>query len=1005
MSRSAGKSKSQSPYVLTHPLPQHFEKIQDLCRRVYPFSKPWSLAQLESHRAYFPDGQLVVLEKASGRVIGMAFSLIVYWNDYSHQDNWQDFTSAGFFHNHDPAKGKTLYGAEVMVDPEYRGQGVGKLLYRGRQEIAKKYGLKRIRAGARLRGYGKFQEKLTPQEYVRKVVAKEIYDPTLSFQLGQGFRAIDVAANYLFNDPESLGYAAVIEWLNPEIATELDQREQSINMNLFLKGEKFTPQFLPKELRRVVRRATTLLGHAIRELEGDDFYKKVESYRKYLKAARNPQAERLELKKLLSKLSHEKTDDLLKLAHAFSLQLEVVNVCEAAYRTWRLRQRAFPQGLKSKTKLTYVLTAHPTEARAPGTLATLQALQQMLVEGIHDNFILNDHSLSTQLRKLWLQPLARSERPSVLDEADHIFSTVFSKNIFDVILQDKPGYELSLHTWVGGDKDGHPGVDHAVMKQCLQASRKRVVSILEDKLTAVISDCGEVPESNRVPAKDANALRAFRRELGQLLELRVGDGDRLKKWTLKFRKFYAKTGPFLRQHEQLLHVVRMVDIFPGFVLPIELREDSQSIRDAVGDPKQPICGMLKELTKITGSGDITHYARGFVISHCESETDIDHACKLIDKICRSKNLPVVPLFETRDALIHSTTILKNWLGSTRNSERVRRHWSGKVEVMLGYSDSAKQTGVLPSRFLIEKAMEKIERVVKSFRFQPIFFHGSGGSVARGGGSLREQVSWWARSAVEAPKMTIQGEMIQRLFVTKEILNSQCAHFTAEATRRKVRRHKPNPSKALDNFTSRIESEYHRLVSDQSRLGPLLDATPYKYLDVLRIGSRPSKRPTPGRYSVESLRAIPWVLCWTQTRALLPTWWGVGTAWSAANDAEKKELQDLFKVDPFFSSFVKALGFTLTKVKLDVWELYFEGDSVAALEPIRQEYEWAKTFTREISGQKDLIWHRPWLEESIRLRSPHIHILNLIQVLAMKRQNEFLLKETIVGIACGMLTTG
>ena len=145
------KQKENSKYFLTHPLPKHFRQIQDLCKKVYPFAKPWSIEQLESHRSYFPDGQLIVIEEESGKIVGLAFSLIIDWNDYSPQDNWQDFTTGGFFHNHNPKKGKTLYGAEVMVDPEYRGRGIGKLLYRGRQQIVEKYQLKRIRAGARLR--------------------------------------------------------------------------------------------------------------------------------------------------------------------------------------------------------------------------------------------------------------------------------------------------------------------------------------------------------------------------------------------------------------------------------------------------------------------------------------------------------------------------------------------------------------------------------------------------------------------------------------------------------------------------------------------------------------------------------------------------------------------------------------------------------------------------------------------------------------------------------------
>ena len=111
---------------LLNPRAKHFKQIQELCLKVYPFHKPWSIKQLESHRSYFPDGQLIVYDHSCNKVIGSAFSLIIPWEDYSPQDNWGDFTSGGFFHNHNPKKGKTLYGAEVMVDPAYRGRGDGK---------------------------------------------------------------------------------------------------------------------------------------------------------------------------------------------------------------------------------------------------------------------------------------------------------------------------------------------------------------------------------------------------------------------------------------------------------------------------------------------------------------------------------------------------------------------------------------------------------------------------------------------------------------------------------------------------------------------------------------------------------------------------------------------------------------------------------------------------------------------------------------------------------------
>ena len=200
--------------------PRDFPSITGMCEAIYPGSPSWTSAQLASHLEVFPEGQLVA--EVEGRIVGMAASLIVLWDDYSMDTSWRDFTANGTFRNHDPDHGRTLYGAEVMVHPAFQGKGVGKLLYKGRREIVERRGLLRIRAGARLAGYHRYADRMSAEQYTRRVVSGQLSDPTLSFQLSQGFEVIGVAANYLRNDPESLGNAAVIEWLNPAVATPED---------------------------------------------------------------------------------------------------------------------------------------------------------------------------------------------------------------------------------------------------------------------------------------------------------------------------------------------------------------------------------------------------------------------------------------------------------------------------------------------------------------------------------------------------------------------------------------------------------------------------------------------------------------------------------------------------------------------------------------------------------------------------------------------------------------
>jgi phosphoenolpyruvate carboxylase len=964
------------------------------------------IEQLESHRSCFPDGQLIVIEDATQKVVGLAFSLIIDWNDYSYQDNWVDFTSGGFFSNHNPRKGKTLYGAEVMVDPDYRGLGIGKLLYQGRLSIVERYGLRRIRAGARLRGYSKFERKLSPSEYTRRVIQREIYDPTLSFQLSHGFKVIDVAANYLYNDPESLGYAAVIEWLNPKASTKRDEERQESSVRRFLSGDRFVPTHLPRDLRRLVRRTIAFLGQSIAEAEGEAFYGKVEAYRERLKSARNATTVVTTLASVKRRLAGESTADVRNIVRAFSLQLEMINACEAAYRTWRLRQKTVTPPNKGKLPITYVLTAHPTEARSAAALNILSRLQVLLLAAFENGFRFEDETVLSLMRLLWKTSLTKSKRPTVLDEAEYISSIIFSPHIIEFVLGDRASYDLQLVTWVGGDKDGHPGVNEDVMVQCMNVSRRHILQVIRSLLEHVLADILLFQNEKLDLKKEHQSVTSLLKSLSRLENVSSGDGTRVRVFSKKFADERKRWESRIKKHHRIERLNRLLKLFPALVLPIELREDASLIEQANSRSNTPISGMLKRLASISGALSVKGYVRGLVISHCESAQDISAACRLLDQSQGTKGLPAIPLFETRSALMNSKQILGSWLSDSKNRVRVDRFWEKRVEVMLGYSDSSKQVGVLPSRALIHRAMDDIEKVVRGARFKPVMFHGFGGSVARGGGSLKEQLSWWPKSAIEEPKMTVQGEMVQRTFSTPEILSSQCKHMAAEASRRRLNKSRTPWIPQVGEFSKKIERSYSELVSDPKKLQLLLNSTPYRYLDALRIGSRPSKRPEKG-VSVDALRAIPWVLCWTQTRSLLPSWWGVGAAWRASDADAQAALRLAAVNDPFFASFIKILGFTLAKVELDVWQCYAENtvEMKALFMEIRREYSDALRFIQELTGQRQLIWHRPWLEESIQLRSSYIHILNLVQIQAMENHNEELLRETIVGIACGMLTTG
>jgi phosphoenolpyruvate carboxylase len=325
--------------------------------------------------------------------------------------------------------------------------------------------------------------------------------------------------------------------------------------------------------------------------------------------------------------------------------------------------------------------------------------------------------------------------------------------------------------------------------------------------------------------------------------------------------------------------------------------------------------------------------------------------------------------------------------------------------MIGYSDSSKENGVLPARLLLEQTIHSIDQYISSKKLQPVFFHGSGGSISRGGGSIGEQISWWPKSSLQVYKATIQGEAIQRHFANALIARSQISKITNEFEYFIPRLKQADF--ALVKFTDAIKLEYRDLVNSSDFHKMVYATTPYQFLNLLKLGSRPTKRST----NNFSLRAIPWILCWTQTRLLLPVWWGLGTSWENLNDSDKERVKEVFNTSPLFSSFIKNLGFTLEKIEFGVW-LFLLSESNLALsekkywrERIGDELKLVEKFFKEVTDEKEHTWFRPWLKESIFFRSSMIHPLNVVQKIAKERNDARLLRLSVTGISCGLLTTG
>nr|BFD58412.1 phosphoenolpyruvate carboxylase [Bdellovibrio sp. CKG001] len=780
-------------------------------------------------------------------------------------------------------------------------------------------------------------------------------------------------------------------------------------------------QQLAKELTSLVDWSVTELGNVIRAELGAAAFNRIEKIRRYVKSpASNHLQGLLKLKAQLEKLSDQ---ERFGIAHSFALMLELINACESAYRTHRLEEEssaALKREKYSYGRVIHVLTAHPTESRNTDMLIYLRKIHDLLVQRLKSEQTSQTHQLHSLLRMAWNLPMSKQRKPSVMDEAEYIYSLVLQDNVIEIYLQQRQErHPFYIRTWVGGDKDGHPGVNEKTMLGSLGMSRLRLHQWVVRQFSQYLAEISPLARSGLEQRQHIQKLQRqaqqVKAHLKKVRRISAGDASRVHRLTESLQHLsHAQNRLFGAESEPLNRIRYLLKIFPGLVVPLELREDSALVHEALAQPNKQtnISRMLQTLARLCPDHSPRNYVRGFVLSQCESAQDIDAGVRLSSRFLKAPRLPVVPLFESSRSLKNSKEIITAFLGKPRNVQLVKKHWSAQIEVMLGYSDSAKENGAFPSRYLIQSAIGTLEKTIETHGLTPIFFHGSGGSIERGGGSIQEQTEWWPLSAMKTVKMTVQGEMIYRNYNSPAILQRQLNLLVQNRDARKKKpamRGSVRTEKALRTLADSVQTSYQSILKQEDFLELIEKATPYSFMKDLRMGSRPSKRQGP--VQLKSLRAIPWVLCWTQTRALFPTWWGLGAFWTNLTVNEKNQYRRAFKESSMFRTYIKAVGFTLEKIELDVFFMYLRSsklsaDTVAKYEKsFRTEYAEAIKCVREITGEKSLLWYRLWLETSIRLRSPLIHPLNVLQLIALEKKDIKLLRETVTGVASGMLTTG
>jgi len=188
-----------------------YEEVVQLQLKCFPGMKPWTREQFGSQLERFPEGQICIIYR--DRIVASSSSLVLDFAMYGDFHSWKDISDAGYISNHNP-EGNTLYGIEIMVDPEFRGMKLARRIYDARKKLAVERNLMRIAIGGRIPGYGKHAKDMTARQYVDRVIRKELYDPVLTTQVANDFTLKRLIGSYMDSDLESKGYATLLEWSN-----------------------------------------------------------------------------------------------------------------------------------------------------------------------------------------------------------------------------------------------------------------------------------------------------------------------------------------------------------------------------------------------------------------------------------------------------------------------------------------------------------------------------------------------------------------------------------------------------------------------------------------------------------------------------------------------------------------------------------------------------------------------------------------------------------------------
>jgi phosphoenolpyruvate carboxylase len=629
-------------------------------------------------------------------------------------------------------------------------------------------------------------------------------------------------------------------------------------------------------------------------------------------------------------------------------------------------------------------------------------------------------------------------------------------------------------SWIGGDRDGNPHVTPDVTRRACLLARwvaaglyLREVEALRDELSieAATEELRARVPGSQEPYREL--LRAVRARLlatrawieGALEDEHLAPGpdayvvsdDLAADLRLCHRSLDA-TGHRLTADGRLTDILRRVAAFGVTLARIDVRQDSArhaealtSITSALGlgpygewDEAARIAFLLRELSSrrplIPADLDTSPEVRdvletfrmiaaapagslsAYVITMARSASDV-LAVELLQKAAGvAAPLRVVPLFETARDLENAGVVLEQLLGEPWYRARI----AGRQEVMIGYSDSAKDVGRVAAGWELFKAQEAVVSACARHGVRVTLFHGRGGSVGRGGGPTHLALQSQPPGSVDGTlRVTEQGEMLQALFGFPDIAVRTMEVYTTgtlEAWLTPVRAAADEWRACMERLAADACDGYRRLVYDDPRFIDYFHAsTPEAEIGEMNIGSRPARRA--GGTSVAGLRAIPWQFAWTQTRLMLAAWLGVEEALDrAVARGEGALLRTMYRDWPHFQSAIDLIEMVLAKADGRIAAEYDRRLVPPRLQPLGEELRArlarAIEGVRSVSGHGELLEATPVIRRSIDVRNPYVDPLNLVQVELLRRMRaapdarvHTALMVTVNGIAAGMRNTG